>query len=148
MEKALQLNEKVIRFNAFFTILTGIYILVFSNEWVGLFLAIDFLIRGFTNLLSPLTLLSKLIVRLLKLTPISVYAPPKKFAAKVGLLFSFLIFLFTFVQWEILTLVVATLLIICAFLEAFLKICVGCYVYNWFVVPVFFEKINKKGNVQ
>ncbi|MFM8491533.1 MAG: DUF4395 family protein, partial [Candidatus Methylopumilus sp.] len=61
---------------------------------------------------------------------------------------SFLIFLFTFVQWEILTLIVATLLIICAFLEAFLKICVGCYVYNWFVVSVFFEKINKKGNVE
>jgi hypothetical protein len=144
MKKGLQLNEKVIRLNAFFTILAAIYILLFSNEWVALFLAIDFLIRGFTHLLSPLALLSKLIVRLLKLTPISVYAPPKKFAAKVGFVFSIVIFLFTLVQWEFMSILVSIILIVCAFLEAFLKICVGCYVYDWFIIPIFYEKINKK----
>jgi len=144
MKNGIQLNEKVIRLNAFLTIIAATFILIFKNEWLALFLAFDFLLRGFTSVNSPLTLLSKLIVRLLKLPPISVYAPPKKNAAKVGLLFTLLIFVFTLIQWEILTILVSAVLIFCAFLEAFLKICVGCYVYDWLVVPLFFKSKQQK----
>ena len=87
MKNGIQLNEKVIRLNAFLTIIAATFILIFKNEWLALFLAFDFLLRGFTSVTSPFTHLSKLIVGLLKLPPILVYAPPKKFAAKVGLLY-------------------------------------------------------------
>ena len=144
MENSLQLNEKVVRVNAFLTILIASVSLILKNEWLILFLAFDFFIRGYTKWPSPVSFVSKFIVRLLNLTPISIYAPPKKFAAKVGFVFSIVIFLFTLVQWEFMSILVSIILISCAFLEAFLKICVGCYVYDWFIVPVFYEKINKK----
>jgi hypothetical protein len=144
MENSLQLNEKVVRVNAFVTILIASVSLILKNEWLILFLAIDFFIRGYTKWPSPVSFVSKFIVKLLNLALISIYAPPKKFAAKVGFVFSIVIFLFTLVQWEFMSILVSIILISCAFLEAFLKICVGCYVYDWFIVPVFYEKINKK----
>jgi hypothetical protein len=144
MENSLQLNEKVVRVNAFLTILIASVSLILKNEWLILFLAFDFFIRGYTKWPSPVSFVSKFIVKLLNLTPIAIYAPPKKFAAKVGFVFSIVIFLFTLVQWEFMSILVSIILIACAFLEAFLKICVGCYVYDWFIVPVFYEKINKK----
>jgi hypothetical protein len=144
METGLQLNEKVIRLNALLTIILASFVLILNNEWLALFLSIDFFIRGFTNLPSPFAFFSKLIVKLLNLTHIPVYAPPKKFAAKVGFIFTSLIFVFLINEWEILTIIVAVVLIVCAFLEAFLKICVGCYVYDWVVVPFVNKRINNK----
>jgi hypothetical protein len=144
METNLQLNEKVIRLNALLTIIIASIALFFKNEWLALFLSVDFFLRGFTKLQSPMSFLSKLIVKLLNLNHISVYAPPKKFAAKVGFIFSGLIFIFTFIQWEILTLIVSIVLIFCAFLECFLKICVGCYFYDWVVVPFLNKKTKKQ----
>ncbi len=146
METKLQLNENVIRLNALITILIASIVLIFKNEWLALFLSIDFFLRGFTELPSPMSFFSKSIVKLLQLAPISVYAPPKKFAAKVGFVFAFLIFIFTFFDWVILSLLVSIVLIICAFLECFLKICVGCYVYDWVVVP-FLNKRTKNNNI-
>jgi hypothetical protein len=134
----------VIRLNALLTIIIASIVVIFNSEWLSLFLLVDFFLRGFTELQSPMTLLSKSIVKLLQLAPILVYAPPKKFAAKVGFIFSGLIVIFTFLQWEIFTLVISIILIFCAFLEAFLKICVGCYVYNWFIIPVFYKPRNSK----
>jgi hypothetical protein len=144
METGLQLNENVIRFNALLTIIIALLVIIFKNEWLALFLSIDFFLRGFTELPSPMSFFSKSIVKLLQLAPISVYAPPKKFAAKVGFIFSSLIFIFTFLNWEIFTLVISIILIFCAFLEALLKICVGCYVYNWFIIPVFYKPRKNK----
>ncbi len=134
----------MIRLNALLTIIIASIVVIFNSEWLSLFLLVDFFLRGFTELQSPMTLLSKSIVKLLQLAPILVYAPPKKFAAKVGFIFSGLIVIFTFLQWEIFTLVISIILIFCAFLEAFLKICVGCYVYNWFIIPVFYKPRNSK----
>lgn len=146
METKLQLNENVIRFNALLTIIIASIVVIFTNEWLALFLLVDFFLRGFTELPSPMSFFSKSIVKLLQLAPITVFAPPKKFAAKVGFIFSSLIFIFTFLQWEILTFVISIILIFCAFLEAFLKICVGCYVYDWVVVP-FLNKRTKDNNI-
>jgi hypothetical protein len=144
METGLQLNEKVIRLNALLTIILASFVLILNNEWLALLLSIDFFIRGFTNLPSPFAFFSKLIVKFLNLTHIPVYAPPKKFAAKVGFIFTSLIFVFLINEWEILTIIVAIVLIVCAFLEAFLKICVGCYVYDWVFVPFVNKRINNK----
>ena len=87
METKLQLNENVIRFNALLTLIIASIVVIFTNEWLALFLLVDFFLRGFTELPSPMSFFSKLIVKLLQLTTITVYAPPKKFAAKVGFIF-------------------------------------------------------------
>jgi hypothetical protein len=144
METNFQINENVIRFNALLTIFITSLVIIIKNEWLALFLSVDFFFRGYTNLQSPMSFSSKFVVKLLNLNHISVYAPPKKFAAKVGFVFAFLIFIFTFFDWVILSILVSIVLIICAFLECFLKICVGCYAYNWFAVPIFYKTRNNK----
>lgn len=133
MKQVLQLNEKVIRLNAFFTLLIASSTLFFNSNLIPLFLVFDFLIRGFSDLKSPLTFISKNITRMLELEYNPIYAPPKKFAAKVGFLISSFIFIFSVIQWNYMMFIVSGILIVCAFLEAFLKICVGCYMFNWII---------------
>ena len=144
MQQMLQLNEKVIRLNAFFTLLLASIGLIYNNVWIFLFLLTDFSMRGFSSKTSPLSLLSKSISKLLRLTFNPVYAPPKKFAAKVGVVFSGIIILLHVSSMDILFVIVCSVLIVCAFLEAFLKICVGCYVFDWIVVPI----VNKRNKVE
>lgn len=144
MQGSSQLNENVIRLNAFFTILVTISIIYFSSHWLALFLMLDFIIRGFTKFPSLLSIISKFLNNLFNLQFIPVFAPPKRFAAKVGFVITGLLFLSTLVQWDFLSSIIAGILLFCAFLEAFLKLCVGCYVYNWFVIPVFYDKLKRK----
>jgi len=144
MQQVLQLNEKVIRLNAFSTVLLASIALIYDNIWIFVFLLFDFSIRGFSNRISPLSFLSKWISNLLRLTFIPVYAPPKKFAAKVGFIFSGIIILLQISELNVIYVLVCTLLIVCAFLEAFLKICVGCYIFDWIAVPL----INKRNKVE
>lgn len=66
---------------------------------------------------------------------VRIFAPPKRFAAVLGLLFSVLIALFLFLDFTTGAYFVGGVLILCASLEAFLNICLGCYVYNWIIAP-------------
>lgn len=144
MKQVLQLNEKVIRLNAFFTLLIASSTLFVNSNLIPLFLVFDFLIRGFSDLKSPLTFISKNITRMLDLEYNPIYAPPKKFAAKVGFLFSSFIFIFSVIQWDYMVFIVSGILIVCAFLEAFLKICVGCYMFNWIIKFDSFNRSKKQ----
>ena len=46
METRLQLNENVIRFNALLTIIIASLVIIFKNEWLALFLSIDFFLSS------------------------------------------------------------------------------------------------------
>ena len=145
MRQVLQLNENVIRVNAFFTFVIASLTLFLQYKFVVLFLAVDFFIRGFSDRTSPLSIISKFIVRMLDLQYIPIYAPPKKFAAKVGFILSMIIFVFYLIQCDVLIFSFTGIFILCAFLEAFLKICVGCYVFNWLIKPISSYRIKKTG---
>ena len=80
---------------------------------------------------------------MLDLQYIPIYAPPKKFAAKVGFILSMIIFVFYLIQCDVLIFSFTGIFILCAFLEAFLKICVGCYVFNWLINPISSYRIKK-----
>lgn len=127
------LNENTVRLVAFLTVVLVIIFLITHSLVPMLFLIIDFAIRGWGfKEYSPLRFIAD------KLNDIffngsrkPIFAPPKLFAAKVGLLFSVAISLFYFFGFYYTSLALAGVLLICASLEAFVNICVGCYVYSF-----------------
>jgi hypothetical protein len=133
--KKMYLEENTIRFVALQVFIIGTLTLIMKSELLSLFLTIDFAIRAFTNYSSPLSFIAKQLKNVLKIKSTPVFAAPKKFAALVGFIFSLSIFLLIQLQFSITTLVVISVLLICAMLESAFKICVGCYVYNWIILP-------------
>ncbi|RQO32569.1 DUF4395 domain-containing protein [Taibaiella sp. KBW10] len=126
-------------------ILTQIAII---SHWVVpmLVLTADFSIRAFTTRTSPLAALAKAIAALLKVNPKPVFVAPKKFAALLGMVFSLSIAVLLWLQYYRAAYAVGGVLILCAVLESIFKICLGCYVYDWFVAPIINRSNNKTRN--
>ncbi len=136
-----RVNENVVRFTGVFVfVLTAITMLT-QAWWITAYLVVDFFFRAFTSVKPPLALLGNYIAQQLKLEPKWIFAPPKKFAAGVGVGFSVAVTLLLLTGNTTAAMAVAGVLLLCAGLEGFLGICVGCYVYDWFVAPL----INKLG---
>lgn len=134
-------NENVVRITAFWVIvLTGIYILN-PNPYIAIYLAIDFYIRAFTKLkYSPLSWFSSKITGWLRLEPHPIDKAPKIFAARVGLLFSILMLVMALFGLTVPAVVVASVLVLFAFLECGLNFCAGCWVYTYVVIPFYRDK--------
>lgn len=97
---------------------------------VVFFLSFDFFSRGISrHKYSLLGLVSRQFVTLLGLTPRPVNAGPKIFAAKIGFAFCLLIMASEVFAFPDLGLVLAGVLALCAALEGFFSVCVGCYFY-------------------
>lgn len=108
-----------------------------------LFLALDFALRAFVHKpVAPLAIIARAIVRLFKLTHKAIFAPPKRFAAGIGFVFSLSIAALLSMDYFIAMYVVGGVLIFCAVLESAFKICIGCYVYGWVVAPI----VNRKNS--
>ncbi len=105
------------------------------------FLTIDFALRAFTGLPSLLAIIAKGVAAKLPITPKSIFAPPKRFAALLGFMFSCGITLFLALGMSTAAYVTGGILAACALLEAMFNVCLGCYVYNWIVIP--FTKIGR-----
>lgn len=125
-----QINEKIARCNAFFILLAILAFFLSKNTFIVAAMVIDFFIRGFLPLnYSPASFLSRNLLNSLKSKPKLVNAGPKIFAAKVGFFMSALILLFYLTPSHIGCYILAGLIAVCAFLEAFLGYCVGCQLY-------------------
>ncbi len=124
-------NERVVRLTAFLTILLMLTGLFSRLQWIALLLCFDFFIRGFTDRpFSPLRRAAKALATLLHLKPEMINAGPKIFAAKIGFFFTAIITLTAFMGLDLVSTILASILILLASLEAFFKICVGCHLYS------------------
>ena len=127
-----QANESKIRLVAFFVFVLAMVYLYTELLVIPLFLMIDFLSRAFQfGRFSPIGWMSELLVKVLKLPFKPVYYPPKRFAARIGLVFTLLTTLFHVLGWN--TSLLASVLMLFAFLESFFGFCAGCYVYSFLV---------------
>jgi hypothetical protein len=126
-------SESKIRLTAFFVLVLILTYLVTRNAWVILFLLADFSLRASPELayLSPLAAISGLLRRALRLPVKPVYMPPKRFAARIGLLF--ILALIVFHQSDIATLLLGATVALFAALESLAGFCAGCWVYNVFM---------------
>lgn len=140
--KTYYIDENVARLIA--AQVAALVILVLLTGWlpVLLLLLLDFTLRAFTLLPSPLALVAGRLATRLKPRP--VFAAPKRFAARIGFGFSLAALLLFCAALPAAAFIVAGLLGACAILESVCKICVGCYVYNWLLAP-FHNRKNRSG---
>lgn len=134
--KGLYVDENVVRFVAAQVIFITIVALVEQWAWLSAALAVDFGIRAFTVFPSPLAAFSKKAVETAGLKPRPIFAPPKRFAAGLGFAFSIAITFLLYLDLVYSAYAVGAILIFCAVLESAFKICLGCHVYNWIVLPI------------
>jgi hypothetical protein len=127
----IQMNEKSIRIGAGFVLLLAVSGIILHNIGIFIVLAIDFFIRGFTRYqISPVSLISKFIVKAYPSKPNWVNAGPKIFAAKIGFLFCLTILILYFKNLYLPGDIVAAVLCACAGLESFFSVCLGCHFYK------------------
>lgn len=125
-----KVDENVARLNGIFTVLLLTAFAISGNILPVLFLFFDFVLRGAElSKFSPLAIISKQILKLLNINKKPINAGPKIFAARIGVLFSFGIVLFYFLQIQSVALVFTGVFAFCAFLEGFFGYCVACQIY-------------------
>ncbi|WP_303918664.1 DUF4395 domain-containing protein [Draconibacterium sediminis] len=138
-----KINEGAARLNAVFvTLLLLVFLL--TNQWlIPAFLAIDFLMRsGNLSRYSPIGFSSRNIIQILPLGELHINAGPKIFAARIGFIFSLVIFITAISDLLWSSLAVSGILFLFSFLEAVFGICVACKLYPF--IYSFIYKVKMK----
>ncbi len=139
-----KIPEAIPRIIAFLNI--GLILVYFITKlvWIEVFLLTDFYIRAFHKIkYSPLSLLSQLIYRILRLSSKHIDKAPKIFAARLGFSMLAVSLILTVSGVTLPVFVILGLLSLLSTIECVFNFCVGCYIYNYFVFP-FYNK--DKGN--
>ncbi|MCF6263273.1 MAG: DUF4395 domain-containing protein [Xanthomonadales bacterium] len=128
----VQVNERVAQLNAVLVIITMLVFVFTPFKFLVVILSVDFLLRGFVNpAYSLYSAISKTIVRSLKIKPLMVNADPKVFAAKIGFLFASSIAITYFLSYQGISLVLISILVLFAALEAIFRFCLACKIYPY-----------------
>ena len=132
-----QIEENGVRLTALFVVLLmGLFFLT-GFIVLPLFVAIDFYIRAFTGLSSsPLSWISKRIMKIAGANEVLIDKGPKIFAARIGFLLTSVASLFAFLGLQVISVTVGSVLVVFAFLECGLNFCAGCWVYSYVVYPI------------
>jgi hypothetical protein len=124
-----QVNENKVRLIAFFVLLTAITILLTWSVIPAILLVADFALRSFDlGKYSPFAFLAERLVKALKLPFKPIYYPPKRFAARIGLLLSLIIA--GLIIAGLSPLIPAAVLALFSALESLVGFCAGCYVFD------------------
>ncbi len=134
-----QVNEKVTRINALFTVLIILSFSIMPNIYFVLFLAIDFFIRAFDyGKYSPVAISSTKVVQAFSINSQLINAGPKLFAARIGLILSTILVLSFTLGLNGLTYTLCGILGLFAFLEFAFGLCVACKIYPY-VYKMFYK---------
>jgi hypothetical protein len=125
-----KINSAVIRIHASINVLIIGAFLLFPNIYVAMFLFADFLVRviNFPKL-SVVGIVAQWIAKRLRLKGNQENAGPKLFAARIGLMFTFLIAASLIGGNVFAAMVLAGVLAFFSLLEGALGICVACLMY-------------------
>ena len=125
-----QLNERAVQINAALSLFSIILFFLTPFKWIMLVLSIDFFIRGFLNpSYSFFSIISKTILKVLKIKPLMVNAGPKVFAAKIGFVFCCVISTFYSLNFPLISLTFGLIFSLCVALEAIFRFCIACKIY-------------------
>jgi len=132
-----RINSTVVRIIAVLITIIAFLALLLDNYLITSFLIFDFFSRAFLagkgSLLKVISLqLSNYFQLKIKL----IDAAPKVFAAKIGFIFSVVIFVSQLFQLHSAAFLAGGILIVCAALEGLFGLCLGCYFYT---IGLFFK---------
>ncbi|MGG9961272.1 DUF4395 domain-containing protein [Ferruginibacter sp. SUN106] len=129
----ITVNENKVRLTALNVFILAVVYLIIPHWIIPAFLSIDFFLRGFNfGKYSLLNILSEKEVQLFSIKPKPIDQAPKRFAAKIGFIFSVAILAATLFNFISAGIVLAVILTVFAFLESFLGFCAGCYAYTFY----------------
>jgi hypothetical protein len=136
----VSVNETQVRTTAFLVLLAAAAWVLTGSVFIIVFLVPDFFLRAFNyGKFSPLNIVSKFIVKQLKLPVKLIDQAPKRFAAKIGLAFTISITVLQLLQYSTAATALAAVLIFFALLESVFGFCAGCYAYT-FYKKIFLKK--------
>lgn len=133
-----QIDETIVRLNAFFiTCFVGLFLII-PNKFIFYFLFIDFTIRlsKFSSY-SLISNFSKIIKKTFILETRLIDSGAKKWAMYFGLFFILIIIIFNSLDLKIPLYLSVIFFLICSSLEAFFAYCLGCKIYY------FYRKISR-----
>lgn len=134
MPQQITATESKVRITAFFALILIVAYLITGFGAFPLILLADFALRASgAAAYSPLAFLAGQTSKPLKLPAKPVYMPPKRFAARVGLVFCLAITILHYTDMEISATLLGFVLGGFAALESLAGFCAGCYVYNAWV---------------
>jgi hypothetical protein len=127
----IPINENKARLTAFFVLVLTVAYLATGLWLIIAFLLFDFTLRTFNlGKYSLLGFLSDAVIKQVKIKNKPVGRAPKRFAAGVGMVFMAATLIAVFLNFIIAANSLASVIVLFAFLEAFLSFCAGCYVYS------------------
>ncbi|MDY0052714.1 MAG: DUF4395 domain-containing protein [Aliarcobacter sp.] len=125
-----QIDETIIRINAFIITILVLCFLISSNKFILYFIFIDFIIRvSKYNRFSLVLNFSKVIKKVFNLKTKMTDSGPKRWAMFFGLFFIFIIIILYSLDFKIALYLSIVFLLICSSLEAFFSFCLGCEIY-------------------
>ena len=124
-------NQKKLRITALSVLILTIAYL-FTGYWIlPAFLVVDFLLRSFSlKDYSLLNIISINVANVLSLETEPVDLAPKRFASKIGLVFSIIILILDLVNFTTAAIAFTSVLSLLAFLESVVGFCAGGYIYS------------------
>ncbi|MES2431803.1 MAG: DUF4395 domain-containing protein [Bacteroidota bacterium] len=127
----VQVNENKVRLNALWVFILVVFTLFYPLIYVYVFLSIDFFLRAFNfGKYSLLNWQSQNTIEQLNIPNKPIDQAPKRFAAGIGFTLSLLIVALLFFHLQKAAFVFSLIFAVFTFLESFLGICAGCYVYT------------------
>ena len=135
---AEKVNEKIVRFTALLTFLIALGFIYKPNILLIVFLAFDFYSRGFG--ISHISILAITSFGLKDYIPFRsriINKAPKIFAARIGFILSLLALMLLSTNLALASQITMVVLVFFAFLEWCVGFCMGCYIYNWIILPYF-----------
>ena len=130
----ITVNENKVRLTALYVFLLAVVYIIIPGWIIPAFLAVDFFLRGYNfGKYSLLNMLSEKEVQLFGIKTKPIDQAPKRFAAKIGFIFSVAILAATIFNYGTAAIVLAMVLTLFAFLESFMGFCAGCYVYTFYI---------------
>ena len=131
--KNIYVNENAVSIVAYLVILITVFGIHFHQQWLLFLLALDFFLRATGLFASPLYLIAKKVSEFLYFEKKEVFAGPKRFAAMLGFVMTILI---AFLYDSQVGIFLGITLIALAALESVFNVCIGCYIYNFLIVPI------------
>ncbi|PHR56041.1 MAG: CDP-alcohol phosphatidyltransferase [Arcobacter sp.] len=125
------IDENIVRIQAGLITALAISFIIYPSSVFLIILSLDFLVRVLAyKAYSPLFLISRFCTKVFNLSAHKVDAGPKKFAAKIGLIFSVLSLVLYLFGAHFFTQYLVVALGLCAFAESAFGFCVGCKLYS------------------
>jgi hypothetical protein len=137
-----KIDSNVSRLTIFFNVvLMGGYLYTLNPIFIGI-VSIDYFIRAFLKVkYSPIRFVALQIISALNLEKKTINLAQKVFASRLGVLCAVSSLVLYIMDLHTASLIIAGILMVLSTLDSVFNFCVGCLIYNLFVLPFYKEKV-------